>query len=425
MTDFRYDDVRDSSADTGNGLANLARAGRTALCNLYTNTPQWLLPDVLGDPGGIMARAFYDNICRPDFPAPTLPTPAFSGGQCPVQYNVSYTITAFFPPNPPGSFSTSGTVSVFGTIKGTKVEQVGAQWNVYLVAGANGNPGASVQTSLLSIATTYNSPVVTITSISRVDGQPDNCGDPTPTDDRIPPINQIEYNTDIEVGGVDITVPIVVIRPTFDVDVNFRPEVVVNVGGIDVNFQLDGITFNIQPGDNFPPTVPPLPDPRPNPPTRPPGSGGGGGGGDCPDVDLTPVLDRLTTIDGVLEVIDENVIELLDCDRCERLPITSSEYTSSVLGTGNSGDFSLNADAEWVELNLIDIPENARIQYGMLAPDVRYSGWYAFRTGDGTLQRHPVHYENNAIPVPKGITKFSYTLYTGHTALAIQYIRNT
>lgn len=423
MTDLSYDEVRDASHDAGNGLGNLARAGRTALCTLYQNTPQWLLPDAFGDPGGILARGFYDNICRPDFPPPSVPPPPFNGGQCPVQYNVSYTVTAFFPPNPSGSFSTAGTVSIFGTIKGTRVAKVGSQWNVFLVGGANGNPGASVDTTLLSIADTYDTPVATITAISRVDGQPDNCGDPNAEDDRVPPVNQIEYNTTIEVGGLDVSVPITVIRPTLDVDVNFRPEVVVNVGGIDVNFRLDGITFNIPPGVDSPSPTYPLPDPRPNPPTRPPSGGGGGGGGDCPDVNLDPILNKLNEIETTIDVIDENVVELLDCDRCERLPITSSEYTGNQIGSGNSGLFSLSEDAEWVELVLTQIPENARIQFGMEAPDVRYSGWYAFRTGNRMLERRPIHYENNALPVPKGVTAFSYTLYTGHEAIAYQYVR--
>lgn len=425
MTDLSYDQIRDATYDAGNGLGNLARAGREALCNLYTNTPQWLLPDVLGDPGGILARGFYDNICRPDFPPPTVPTPAFNGGQCPVQYIVAYTVTAFYPPNPPGSYSTSGTLSVWGTIKGTKSVLVASQWNASIVGGANGSPGASVDYPVLTIANIYNQPVVTITSITRVDGLPDSCGNPPVEDDRVPTITQVEYNTTIEVGGVDVVVPVVVIRPDIDIDVNFRPEVVVNVGGVDVNFNLDGITFNVPSGDSAPPSIPPLPDPRPNPPTRPPSGGSGGSGGDCPDVDLDPVLDRLTDVDNKLIDIDTKVDELLDCDRCEVLPINSSEYTSIGLGSANSATHNLNPDAEWVTLDLTTVPDNAGIQFGMNAPNVIYSGWYAFRTQFSSMNRYPVHYQSNAFRVPKGATQFTYTLYTGHVASAVQYIRNS
>lgn len=425
MPDLSYDQVRDDSYDSGNGLANLARAGRNALCTLYNNTPQWLLPDAFGDPGGILARGFYDNICRPDFPPPSLPTPDFTGGQCPVQYEVSYTVFANNTFNPANPFSTAGTLVVFGTIKGSKVEQVSAQWNVYLLSGANGAPGNTVQNTLASISTVYTTPVVTITGISRLDGLPDNCGDPTPVDDRTPDVTDIEYNYDIDIGGQTLNVPVVVIRPELQVDVNFRPEVVVNVGGIDVNFNLDGITFNVPVDVNNPfPDDYPLPDPRPDPPTRPP-SGGGGGGGDCPDVDLEPVLTAVANVQGTADEILTKVDQLLDCDRCDALPINSSMYTSLSFGTANSATYSLNEDAEWVTLNLVDIPDNARIQFGMNAPDVRYSGWYAFKTGNATMTRYPVHYVGNAMRVPDGATAFSYTLYTGHTAQAIQYIRNS
>lgn len=416
MVDFIYDQLRDAQEDIGNGAANLVRAARSAVCNIYANYPGVLTYNGIGQPPSVIARAFYDNICRPDFPPPALPSPGYSGGQCPVQYTIGYSIVAEFPPNPPGRFTTAGSVTIWGTFKGTRVTPSANQWNVSLVGGANGAPNATVLTPLLAIANSYSAPVVTITSVTRVDGQPDNCGNPeTPDPIESPPQNIFEYDVDIDIGGTTITSPLVVIQTENNNSFEYRPEINVDIGGILINFQFDGVRINLDGDENTPLPPPITPDPRPNAPTLPP-KDGTKNGGECPDVDLEPVLVAIANVQGVVEVIEGNVEELLNCDRCNRLPVTSTEYSRQSFGAAQSGEYEIGQRAVWVTLRLNDVPANAKMQNGGNTRDVLYAGWYTFGTDDVMLPRRPIQYADNLLEVPEGVTKFSYTVYTGFTA---------
>lgn len=416
MVDFTYDQIRNWQEDIGNGAANLVRAGRTAICNLYANYPGVLTYNGIGQPPSVIARAFYDNICRPDFPPPTLPTPAVGGGQCPVPYNVSYTINAANNFDPTKPLSISGTVSVYGRLKGTKVVNSPSNFGCFIVGGSASNPDAVVDTNIGAINLAYASPTITITSVVRQDGQPDNCGSlPAPDPTQVPPINALEYNVDIDIGGTTITSPLVVIQTENNNSFEYRPEINVDIGGIVLNYQFDGVTINLGGQEGQPLPAPAVPDPRPNPPTLPP-KDGTKGGNDCPDVDLEPVLVAITNLQGDVDVISANIEDLLNCDRCARLDVTSTEYSRQNFPSAQSGEYNIGTRAVWVTLRLNDIPANAKKQEGGNTRDVLYAGWYAFGTEDVMLPRQPIHYADNLFEVPEGVRKFSFTVYSGFTA---------
>lgn len=158
--------------------------------------------------GGLL----YNNLCNT--PQPDPPNPPFNGGQCPVLYDVSTEVEIT-------NLATGGkqilnrTDRLGGPIYGIQKRQQGNSEQV----GINHNDGsggvdffgvASIDSRFAAI-TAYS-----VTSIVRVDGQPDNCGNPGVERPPAPPPgwnngnididwtdnsgNNITTNVDIEIG---------------------------------------------------------------------------------------------------------------------------------------------------------------------------------------------------------------------------------
>lgn len=251
----------------------------------------------IGEFGINAARFLHNQVCNT--PPPPLPDPPFSGGQCPVQYDVTVQITrasgAIQNPFTVGTVRVNGAVGSAGFLSGA-----GNSTLVFVNANPIGGspPG---RYSVGSVATNFgggedvNS--ATITNIVRVDGQPDNCGDPTPV---IPPYvpgsNSITNNVNYtDEGGNNITIPVVVAFGYASVDVNGTLNVpftlnldVTPTANITGNFNLNtgDVTYNagnpalpssscggnsndyVPDPDNLPPESPTSPD-QPDPPPDP------------------------------------------------------------------------------------------------------------------------------------------------------------
>lgn len=235
---------------------------------------------------------------------------------------------------------------------------------------------------------------------------------------------------------VPVTVRPVEIRP----NVEFRPEINVDVGGINFRFGFDGWDFSISPNINAPIIVLPVPfsPPVPNVPVIPPSnvtpvnSPDCSDSPDCPDVNLAPILtaiqgtdakviDVRDRVNGVRSVADSialsvgTVIEKLD-DLHDCVCPPESELFTTVPNV-DSFDTDFGFRITYVELELTTPPIVSKIQEGGAAPDVIYWGWAAFGVQQGLAPRVPLHYVKVRLtPETTDLTRFTYTAYNGMKA---------
>lgn len=267
-----------------------------------TNGYKAALCRLLGSPLGGLARAYdafggptvADNVraarrwvCGddPDAELPPIPPP-FAGGQCPVLYDIRTRADFVF-----GSGTVtldSGVTRVLGPIGGVSVAPSTDG------GCGQGSPRAVVVATGQGLVTTQcpgqSSDIQNprIISVVRVDGQPDDCGNPEPI---LPPPAPINIDIDVTYGPnneFNITVPVVIAPFFVSVDGRINAPVTVEISP---NVNISG-TLELFPDFKFVPTVDVdvdiggnQPDPAP-PPSDP--EGPGSPGDDDPDTPGEP-----------------------------------------------------------------------------------------------------------------------------------------
>lgn len=225
--------------------------------------------------------------------------PPFQGGQCPVKYNINW--TARDKPIDDVVRNTSGITPVWGPVLGfSYVTDPGYsrpnRYQVQCFGSANNTAPTSSPVFLDITSSIYASTrnplfAVTITSVVRQDGQPDNCGNPPPI--TAPPFNPGDNITNITTNytdnfgnNVNLTVPIAIgyfhvdINGNFNIPFNVQVDPTLNITG-NINLGDGGITFNFGGDGNGNKDLPdPRPDPQPGdkqpvnpPPPQPPDTG--------------------------------------------------------------------------------------------------------------------------------------------------------
>lgn len=222
----------------------------------------------------------------PSGPVPTPELP-FEGGQCAVRYNVLADIVWYTQGDMTRKvltdrsiFNQLGPVQSFNrknplTITGSAVSTVYTQTTVTM---------GGVERTLFNFSGFNGAVAFENIRISRVDGLPDSCGDPppvfppgTPTPNPPnPPSVDVEIDLP-DIGPVTVAFTPIVGIAYVDANAEFNVPVTVNVdlGGLDVNFDLDfdvNISDPTKPPKPAPPDRPKNPDDRVDPPDCPPPS---------------------------------------------------------------------------------------------------------------------------------------------------------
>lgn len=240
-----YDDIARYSA----GLLYPERVGE-----VYPNSPAGGLANT-----GI---AFFCN--RPPVPPDA---PPFQGGQCEgVRYRVTVDVIREFDGENIGS-----TVNVVGPVRGAEKRVSGSNESVYVLFGPLQSDGSPSEIFVTASGNPLSEPV--ISNIERIDGLPDDCGNPEenypplPPDDRTFPIiinnnsGQIVFGDgNLNING-DLTVPFFV----NNVGIDFSGELVLNTGDVIINF--GGLPSN--PECEIEPPTTDEPPPPPDEPEEP------------------------------------------------------------------------------------------------------------------------------------------------------------
>jgi len=334
-------------------------------------------------------------------------------GRCPgVLYRVRFTIVE--PNNFPSDQTNVTITNIVGPITGiytsyTDIGAFGGSFNVWIKA-----PNETAQAfspGLVRFGPSSSSDpelnrFITNVSVTRMDNGTDTCGNPIPGPPTVPTNDQIRFQVppfNISLGGV--TIPI-------RVSGEFRPAVNIPAfGGIHIPVNLTFAPNVLVPVTTNIPVYLGLPSLEPNFAISLPSF----------DIDNQIVIPGSAACECLTEEqIREWVADELDNKFRPRRPFTR---TFTNYAAANSRIISLPPFSEWVEIDLVDVPVNAKRQPGLNAQDVIYAGWYSFGVNGGAGDRMPIHYREQGVKVPQGATVFSYTVYTGFTAtLTVTYL---
>lgn len=300
--------------------ANLRDGVATFACNLWSSFPRFVTENT--NPANSFARGFMNSMCSPIQPPVPAPTSAFVGGQCP---GVIYDIAGTFG-NGNAVYGAEGAIrtfnaSVFGPVNGLsegfflQVQHQGNQFTTTRDDLTNGQVNMTdVFVTNPNVTVIYAMPgTAQITSVTRVDGMPDDCGSLPPTYNSPDPTPQ-DLITIININNDDTLinsyeVQYVKVSNQYNFPMNFK------VNGINVSLDFGGLNFYAPDGFTSPNSNPDLP---------PPGSDGGddGGGGTITRTYPTSEYPIAPEVPVLREVV--RTIEYLLCDEGVLSTITES-----------------------------------------------------------------------------------------------------
>lgn len=220
----------------------------------------------------------YRSLCDSEPPSPL--SPGYTGGQCPVTYNIRIQWTAHVVGETNPRTGTNYPAPRLGPITAIEAAFVGTAWGVNITA--NGTTDFYALLTAVTPSSIYDQ-AITEKFVERQDGMPDTCGNPPPPPPVVPPGwndrgGDITY---IDVDSTEINVPFTLVlgNPTVNLLNKLVIPLRIQLGDIDVNI---GGSIDIQTGDinidfgnkNYAPGDGPKPDGYRSPddtPDYPPG----------------------------------------------------------------------------------------------------------------------------------------------------------
>lgn len=374
---------------TGDFVSKVANAAADFACGLYRDFPAAVVSDTSPNSFG---RGLMDSLCNGRGALPPAPTPVPGEGQCKcTDYLISVTITP--PDGDASTFELAFRGRVLGVVRLPEVDNNGLEPVVlrYLPCDSSGN---ELQPAELTLGIAGLGTEVSPGGIRRADGGVDNCGTANHKwDDSFPrtiPPDRIVQDTTINYNdGTDITVP-VVYAPISAV-ANINPNIKIDVGGINVTFDLSGAKIDFGGGDEN---------------TGQPRNRDNDSSDDFSRIDkqLREIRDRLR---GVEDDLDDVKSDKNDSPPPQDDPSVEAEEDEE---ESDSGDKDVDK-LQYVCVHLTKLPN--REQYGDGAPNVYYAGWLEFKVKGCNLPRQPIHFKDSIFKAPDGATGFAYTLTNG------------
>ena len=348
---------------TGNFMIDIVTGASAFVCSAYREYTNATV-DIIG--AGFFVKGIMDTLCKPHGLPQVIP-PQFLGGQCQgVMYNVGYEYWDSSQQRFVG-FGTAhlGPIGVLRRIINPRGDGV----NFY---------GHSIYNRdyLFIDEQSQEGRVPRIVSVVRQDGQPDNCGD-LPSSYPSAPLPDARKRGDVPYtynDGTKVNVPI-----KFG-DVLSNNRVVIDVGGIDLIFAPDGVSYG----------------------------------------DGTDSADMQKLID-LIKKLEEDIKRILDDMPTSPKPPSSGDYDETETSEDSSEAKENVEGLEWIQIELTRSPINAKKQYGRQAQDVIYAGWFQFSVDGFYLPREPIHFKRSVYAAPDGCTGYAYTLYEGFHATVKEF----
>lgn len=366
-------------------ITRIADNARLFACSLYRTLPGAMVETPVSD----LLKIVWDDLCVDDpsgLPLP--PTPQYQGGQCEmVQYNVSVQYTGQYQGNP---LVDTYVLSVWGQVGEVSFEiQPNGLLNTLLQCHgytAGGYLPALVTVQRLGYQTAGVTDIyISNVTISRPDGQPDNCGNPPANYPSVtPPVGgytspsiPVVYN-----DGTDFNIT-VNLQPPKSVDATQPPNICLKIAIKLVEFELC-----------FPPNaLPKL---------------GGDNVGDLEKM-LREVQDQL---DDLQENFDDFTTPLL--------PETDPSLTPIPLPGEDGGVDENTPNVKWVVVTLTKLPEKS--QFG--TPTVFFAGWVTFSVGGDYTVREQINFQRSVFRFPPGATGYGVTFTNMSKGNVVAYTKD-
>ena len=307
---------------------------------------------------------------------PPAPTSKLPGGQCKC---VNYRWTATFKISATAATQTStGTFIGRGELIERPEQNSPNTLNRTELRSYNCTNGVENGTTTLRFATNYAREGGSCSvAITRVDNAPDTCGSQPPTfpPNVIPP-GRGNTTTNINLPGITVPVGIAYAPVTITPTLNVSPVIRVDLGGLNVQFDLGGVTVNF----------PELPPSSPGAPSIP---GGNGSSADCPE-----------------------------CPECPTTTPPQPGTEPPELPPDEGGETDAPG-ITYLEVRLTTLPN--KVQSGNDGENVYYAGWVSFRSATGFYYpRQPIHFERSIFVAPAGCDGFTHT-FTNKARGAVRF----
>lgn len=373
-------------------IDRLVDAGKAFACSIYRQQPGALIPNPISD----VLHLVWDDLCGDDsggLPAP--PTTQFLGGQC---QNIGYTITYQYRFEFRGNtIDDNRTYQVWGKILSVafEVRSSGVLFSLTNCYGVWPNtPSTSpilLESEGFQTAGTTNLRLVGVV-IVRIDGQPDNCGNPPSAYPPAPPPPVGGYNsppTNITYNdGSDFTV-VFNLKPPVPSDTPPPPDICLSV-------IVSGVEVKLCFPFGLPPSF-------------------GDDGGDIGDI-LADIQNNINNLQDDLDNLQDDFDRFTDPPSPESDP--DLEETDS---PGDEGGEEDNLEGlKWVVVQLTTLPVKA--QFG--SPSVQFAGWITFKIGSNYTDRIPISFENTVFQAPPGSTGYGITFTNKAKGISKAYTRD-
>lgn len=401
MADLTIADIASHiGQNTGNAAIDIANAIADGACSIYKNSPASLVPDPVGV--GQMTRAFWDTLCNgrsPGLPSP--PSSPFTGGQCQgVLYTIDYTITYQMKSLINGAISNLSShqhLNVYGPIG--QVIQVGnPSGGNHLGLTYKDTSGVfhnGVITDQLPNSYLYTGSLSAI-SITRVDGQADNCGNPPQTWPApgtpvslpvpLPPINVPSPSG----GNYSFNPTLILADKLFGVEVKIDATA-------NIKIDFGGVTFDF-------------------------GKGSGNGGDNSGD--FQNINNKLDNLSNSVNNFQNGFNDFKQLPPPGKPPTPATHnYTPKPPQDGNKQTGLTNL--EYVQVDLSTLPPNSKTIFTTgNSPPVYIAGWLEFLQGNlAYAPRIQIQFEHNVYRAPDGADGYAYQFTNGAAGTVTEITR--
>lgn len=377
MSIFSLDELAASvGTRTGNYLKDTANAAANFTCSLYKNYPA----AIISNPLDSYVRGLWDTLCN-GRPAglPTPPAVPFIGGQCQAFYNLIARWTWSNPDYPAGYYN----LQLWGPLGGIRSRVAGR--TEYLEVLCHGTESSGFRPTAYwqgfyeqgnYPSEQFRNPRIDVQG--RVDGAPDNCGDPPAKYDgptSIPSGQDRTTTTYTYNDGTNVSVPLVYAPITGKIGFN--------IGALNFNFDFGGLNGSNPNADIL---------------------------ADLADIE-NAIADMQSNIDGIIADMHNSP----DADMPDDGTQTSDKDVSDLEGLA------------YVRCIVTTVPPWGDMQYGDGGPNVIYAGWLEFKRDDDYFPRQSIDFADMVFKAPQGANGYAYTLkngYVGYT-IAVQYTGDT
>jgi hypothetical protein len=448
----KVNDANNSSSPT----EQLAKGAKGAICGAYHTYKDWYHQNIGIDTlQGALLNTFWSAACpnEPIYSPPPPSSPPFSGGQCrDVQYLVKYSYNV-----------NSGTIGVDRLSSDQKIVWGAIVGTFNDLTGFTANANYQVRYHLLSTSTAYNGsdsnpakinvagvqfnvtkPYIRIDSVSRIDGQPDNCGSlPAPPPPPIlapPPI--IDNNITINHNGNNINVA-GSFNPKFlspTLNLNFKIPLGFNLNlnpqfngnpTLNLNFGNGGVSVDSGEGDN----INNLGDNINNISNNINNLGNNINNVSNNISNLTNNTNNNTnTINNIKNTNDDNnkfireIKDKLACNPCDLLdeikkkldytPVFNSASINNFQSVTRDNLFNIG----YLEIELIQLPRTTKIVEGGNGDDTMYTGWILWRRSGFNFEKLQITTAKSTYWSPKWADGFSIVCTNNARANCYYYI---